>query len=561
MNSTDLYTPWPDEFQAHYKRLGLWSGDVLSQLIRPHAFSRGHKTAVTDSERSITYRELYVTSESHAYKLWDLGLRKGDRVVLHMPNCVEFFEVLFSLLRLGVIPVMALPLQRESEITQLLEHSGARAYITKLGGAKCEYHGIANLVKRRNLAEYVICSNLSEDYCSLASLTLPMDENFKAESVAANEVAIFQLSGGTTGQAKLIPRTHDDYFYSIKKSVEICNLSDKTVYLAAMPLAHNFILSSPGTLGVLFAGGCVVIPDDPTAKTCFKLIDERQITMTALVPPLLLTWLSARNNKSSDEDLSSLKLIQVGGAKLSLSVAEKVSPTLGCKLQQVFGMAEGLVNYTRLDDPDEVILGSQGSPMSPEDEVMIVDDDDKAVAPGTAGHLLTRGPYTIRGYYGDKSQNDKAFTGDGFYRTGDIVKQLASGHMVVTGRSKDQINRGGEKISAEELENILLHNINVLDVAVISLPDEYLGECSCAVVIPKPGVDLTNKQAFKKIIFDFLRTKKIAAFKVPDRIEIIEQLPTTRFGKVDKKRLRAKYSKKVNLNKMNQLCNEEVFPV
>ncbi|WP_017531491.1 AMP-binding protein, partial [Pelosinus sp. HCF1] len=219
--------------------------------------------------------------------------------------------------------------------------------------------------------------------------------------------------------------------------------------------------------------------------------------------------------------------------------ARRVKPAFGCMLQQVFGMAEGLVNYTRLDDSEETIVSTQGRPMSKYDEIRIVDEDDVDVEPGSVGQLLTRGPYTIRGYYKAEEHNAKAFTPDGFFRTGDLVKVNESGYFVVEGRDKDQINRGGEKVAAEEVENHLLAHDAVLDAAIVSMPDEFLGERSCAFVIPRHQTPTAGE------LKRFLRERGIAAFKIPDRIEFIHSFPYTPLGKVSKKKLRQMIAKKL----------------
>lgn len=330
---------------------------------------------------------------------------------------------------------------------------------------------------------------------------------------------------------KLIPRTHDDYLYSVRESARICGLSQDSVYLVALPVAHNFPLSSPGTLGVLHAGGTVVLAPSPAPETVFDLVESERVTITAAVPPLALAWL--RSAASTGRDLSSLQVLQVGGAKFSEEAARLVRPRLHASLQQVFGMAEGLVNYTRLDDPEDIVVGTQGRPISPDDEIRVVDQQDRDVPPGATGHLLTRGPYTIRGYYRAPEHNARAFTADGFYRTGDLVRVIDGGYLVVEGRQKDQINRGGEKIAAEEVENHLLANDAVHDVAVVSMPDEYLGERSCAFVIPRDG-DRPRPIELKR----FLRERGLAEYKLPDRIEVVGEFPHTPVGKVSKAELR-----------------------
>jgi len=345
------------------------------------------------------------------------------------------------------------------------------------------------------------------------------------------DVAFMQISGGSTGLSKLIPRTHDDYIYTLRESAVICGLDERSVFLAALPIAHNFPMSSPGVLGALYAGARVVLSPNPSPETAFALIERERVTVTSLVPPLVLLWLEAR--KTSTRDLSSLQVMQVGGAKLASEVARRIRPQLGVTLQQVFGMAEGLVNYTRLTDPEELIVACQGRPISPDDEVLILDDLGEPVADGEPGHLLTRGPYTIRAYHNNASANARSFTDDGFYRTGDIVKRDAQGNLTVQGRATDHINRAGEKISAEEIEDHLLAHPHVFDAAVVSIPDDYLGERSCAFIIPKG--DKPKGAALKQ----WIRQRGLADFKVPDQIVFVEKFAETAALKMSRKELRA----------------------
>jgi 2,3-dihydroxybenzoate-AMP ligase len=234
----------------------------------------------------------------------------------------------------------------------------------------------------------------------------------------------------------------------------------------------------------------------------------------------------------ADHDLSSLKVLQVGGQRFQPEHARLVRRQLGCTLQQVFGMAEGLLNYTRLDDPEDVIVGTQGRPMLAQDEVRVVDDNDRDVADGVTGELLTRGPYTLRGYFRAPEHNGRCFTSDGWYRSGDLVR-WHNGNLIVEGRIKDLINRGGEKISAEELENLIVAHPGVIQAAVVAMPDRILGERVCAFLVTRDGTVLAPDQ-----LNQFLADRGLARFKLPERIEIVAELPLTKVGKVDKNALR-----------------------
>ncbi|HEK9099512.1 (2,3-dihydroxybenzoyl)adenylate synthase [Bacillus pfraonensis] len=526
---------WPKEFADQYKEEGCWRGETFGEMLRERAMKHGDQIAVTSGENHLSYSELDKRVDRLAAGFLNLGIKQTDRVVLQLPNITEFFEVCFALFRIGALPVFALPSHRSSEISYFCEFAEATAYIISDKQLGFDYRKLAREVKEKvSTLQHVIVVGEEEEFVGIHDLYLePVD----LPEVKSSDVAFLQLSGGTTGLSKLIPRTHDDYIYSLRVSAEICKLDQESVYLAVLPVAHNYPLSSPGVLGTLYAGGRVVLSSGGSPDEAFSLIEKERVTITALVPPLALVWLDAKASRTND--LSSLEVIQVGGAKFSAEVAKRVRPTFGCTLQQVFGMAEGLVNYTRLDDPEEIIIHTQGRPMSEFDEIRVVDEDDNDVEPGQVGSLLTRGPYTIRGYYKAEEHNAKSFTSDGFYRTGDLVKINGQGYLVVEGRDKDQINRGGEKVAAEEVENHLLAHVAVHDVAIVSMPDDYLGERTCAFVIARGQAPTVGDLKM------FLRNRGIAAYKIPDRIEFIESFPQTGVGKVSKKELRKAITEKL----------------
>ncbi|GAA0134023.1 (2,3-dihydroxybenzoyl)adenylate synthase [Paenibacillus sp. YSY-4.3] len=542
---------WPHEFAERYRKEGCWSGETFGEMLRDRAQAYGERIAIVSGERRISYAELDARTDRLAEGMLSIGIEPQDRVVVQLPNIAEFFEVIFALFRIGALPVFALPLHRRHEISYISEFSEAKAYVIADKDAGFDFRELAREVIREVPSlQHILVVGEPQEFVALQELYREPEAGSEAESTtqklgengkpvgslpkpSPEDVAFLQLSGGTTGLPKLIPRTHDDYICSLRLSAEICGLNEHSVYLAVLPAAHNYPLSSPGVLGTLYAGGRVVLADGASPDEAFPLLIRERVTITALVPPLALVWLDAAVRLRPE--FPHLQVLQVGGAKFSAEAAARVKPILGCQLQQVFGMAEGLVNYTRLDDPDEVIVHTQGRPMSPLDEIRIVDDEDNEVLLGEAGHLLTRGPYTIRGYYKAEEHNAKAFTSDGFYRTGDLVRIDSAGYLTVEGRDKDQINRGGEKVAAEEVENQLLAHPEVHDAAVVAMPDEYLGERTCAFVIPDPAADTPLSGVQLKA---FLRERGLAAFKIPDRIEFIDSFPKTKVGKVSKKALR-----------------------
>ncbi|MEV7009488.1 AMP-binding protein [Streptosporangium sp. NPDC051022] len=496
---------WPEDVAARYRAAGHWRGETFGRMLRDLAARYGERPALVSPSARWTYRDLDERADRLAAGLRGLGIGPGDRVVVQLPNVPEFHQVCFALFRLGAWPVFALPAHRSAEISYFCAFTEAAAYVCPDDGHRA----------------------FAPDTPALVLGELPEADPVELPEPDPAGVAFLQLSGGSTGLPKLIPRTHDDYIYSFRASAEICGLTPDSVYLCALPAAHNFPMSSPGVFGALSAGAASVLAPDPSPGTCFPLIERERVTITALVPPLALVWLDAA--AAGAHDLSSLRVLQVGGAKFSREAAKRVGPELGCTLQQVFGMAEGLVNYTRLDDPEDVIVSTQGRPISPDDEILVVDDEDRE---SETGHLLTRGPYTIRGYWRAEEHNRTAFTADGFYRTGDIVRRTPTGHLVVEGRAKDQINRGGDKIAAEEVENHLLAHPAIHDANVVAVPDPYLGERTCAYVICRG--EAPSKAALRA----FLRDRGIAAFKIPDRFEFVDAFPQTAVGKVSKRHLR-----------------------
>ncbi|MEU0007602.1 AMP-binding protein [Streptomyces sp. NPDC006314] len=526
--SEDLVSP-PAAVTRRYQELGYWTGETLGEW--PSGMpDRGARTALITPDRHLTFDEVDRAADRMAAGLRARGVRAGERVVVQLPNTPEFVVLSLALFRLGALPVFALPAHREAEITHLVDTAEATVYVCPSESLGSEYGRLAKEVAAR-------CATLREVLVAGGSGSFGALEEVDAEPVGLPapdplDVALFLLSGGTTGRPKLIPRTHADYTYQLRETARLCGFGPDSRYLAALPAAHNFALACPGVLGVLRLGGTAVLAPAPTPEVCFPLVEQARATATSLVPPLLALWLEA--TEWNECDLSSLRLLQVGGAKLDADTAQQVPAALGCTLQQVYGMAEGLLNFTRLDDPWDVVCRTQGRPLSPADEILVLRPDGGPAAPGEPGELLTRGPYTLRGYYRAPEHNRVRFTEDGYYRTGDLVTRTTGGNLEVVGRVNDVINRGGEKVPAQELEEHLVADHRIAAAAVIALPDELMGECTCACIVPG---DVGDPPTLREVQAA-LRARGIAAYKLPDRLVVRAGLPLTAVGKVDKKALR-----------------------
>ena len=344
------------------------------------------------------------------------------------------------------------------------------------------------------------------------------------------DVSTMLLSGGTTSLSKLIPRTHDDYVLNARLCGAAAAFNERTVFMAILPLGHNYNLASPGMLGAFYHGGTVVIASGTSVDEVFSLVQRERVTVIAAAVPLITTWLNS--GALAAYDLSSLAVVQNGGARLAPELRRRLRQQLGCTPQEIYGTAEGLINMTRLDDPDELLLESSGAPVCDDDEIMVIDDAGGEVRNGEAGELVTRGPYTIRGYYNAPDRNAEAFLPGGWYRMGDVVRRRGR-YVYTEGRRKDMINRGGEKISCEEIENLILAHPKVKSAVLVGMPDPVFGEKACACVVTLPGETL----AFADLIA-FLRERQIASFKLPERLEIFGELPVSPVGKILKRELR-----------------------
>ncbi|MDZ5699775.1 (2,3-dihydroxybenzoyl)adenylate synthase [Chelativorans sp. M5D2P16] len=523
---------WPEELANRYRERGYWIDEPLTRIPTEQRRLRPEATAVICGERRFTYAEMDAFSSNLAARLAAQGLGKGDTALVQLPNVAEFYIVFFALLRIGVAPVNALFSHRKLELTGYAGQIAPRVLIASRrhelfadDGFIAELRKVSPGLSLALLHDEALPDNSLDHWMRSAP-----EESPDFSPAAPDEVAFFQLSGGSTGTPKLIPRTHNDYDYSVRASAEICGLTPKTRFLCALPAGHNFPLSSPGALGVFHAGGCLVMAPNPEPLACFALIERHAVDMAALVPPAVALWLQAAPDHR--DALSSLKLVQVGGASFADSLAKQVPEALGCRLQQVFGMAEGLVNYTRLDDADELVFTTQGRPISPDDEVKIVDEDGREVADGEPGMLATRGPYTFRGYYRSPEHNARVFDAEGFYYSGDVVQRTPAGYLRVVGRVKDQINRGGEKVASEEVENLILLHPDVTHAALVAMQDTLLGEKSCAFIVSR------NPDLKAPALRRHLLALGVAEYKLPDRVRLIDKMPLTAVGKIDKKTLR-----------------------
>ena len=528
------FVPFDAERAKRYRQAGYWRGRALETVLRDAATAWPDKPAVIDARGSHTFAELDARADRMAAALAHSGIRPGDRMLVQLPNSREFAVAVFALLRAGVVPVLCLPGHRRAELGHFADVSGAVGMVIPDTAAGFDYREMAAQLTatRPALRHILVVGNPGpfESWSALADFDSAGPPQF---TVDTGEPAVLLVSGGTTGLPKLIPRTHDDYLYNATVCAQACEMVHDDVYLVALPAGHNFPFACPGLLGSMTVGATTVFTDDPSPECVFPLIQQHRVTVTGLVNALAKLWTQACEWEPVLP--TSLRLVQVGGSRLSPEEARHIYDGLTSGLQQIFGMAEGMLQFTRPHDPVEIVLNTQGRAMSPDDELRVVDEAGQPVAPGEEGELLVRGPYTLNGYYRAPEANARSFTPDGFYRSGDRVRIFGdgplAGNIEVVGRIKDVIHRGGETVSATDLEDHLLTHPAIYTAAAVALPDEYLGEKICAAVVYRGApISLAELNAF-------LDERGASAHARPDALVALPSLPMTAVGKIDKKKL------------------------
>jgi 2,3-dihydroxybenzoate-AMP ligase len=533
----DGVVPFPPEFARRYREKGYWRDLSLAEEFAPVFRRHAERVAVIDGEAHITYAEIDRVSDRLALNLLEAGLAPLDRVVVQLPNVAEFVFLYFALQKIGCIPIAALVTHRFLEVSQFAKLSGAAACVTPDRHGDFDFTEMVRRVRKGtpSVKLGIVLGEAPAGFLSLSHLVSREPkrppEDLRALKIDPTDPAIFQLSGGTTGVPKLIPRAHNDYAYNSRLAVEVCGVTGDSVLLLALPIAHNLPLACPGLQGTMLQGAKVVLSVSAKPEDLFGLIVRHRVTHLKVVPALLIRLIN--DPAIGKYDLASLRVIQSGGQRMQPEVRVRTQGLIpGVTVQENFGMSEGMLFFVRLDDPEDVRMETCGRPLSPDDEVKLVDEEGREVARGEAGELTCRGPYTLRGYYGVPEYNARQFTPEGFYRSGDLMRLHPSGNYVVEGRKKDLINRGGEKISAEEIENLILGHPAVQNIACVPMPDPNLGEKMCACVIPKKGRSLSLKE-----LVEFLKDREIAKFKLPERLEVLSDFPVSSFGKVSKKAL------------------------
>ncbi|MFJ2770760.1 AMP-binding protein [Streptomyces sp. NPDC087300] len=452
----DGCTPWPEEFVDRYWAAGHWSGNTLDNLLRGWALEYGPRTALVHDDTRLTYANLNRRVDRVAAGFRLRGLRPGQRVVVQLPNVPEFVVTVFALMRVGAVPVLCPLPHRTAEVSPLVRLTQAVGYV-----GPSTYQGFDHTAMAADIAaegpflrrvfSYEAPGTSSPfggmrvdasscHYFPLSSIDAPPD---RAVAQSADQVAfLLPADGAPTTEPRLVPRTHNDYVHQARAAAELVSLTADDVYLAALPAGSPFAFGCPGIVGTLSVGGTVVLAENAEPGACLPLVEREQVTLTSVTPADAERWLDGL--PTAQADLSSLRLVQIsevgpisGGGALARTTVERMGSEWGCRPQRVFGGAEGPLLFTRPTDPDETVRTTQGRPLSPDDEIRLVDSDGRDVPDGASGELLGRGPYTPRGHYRAPDHDARTFTPDGYFRTGALARRTPAGDLVVTGHLAD----------------------------------------------------------------------------------------------------------------------------
>ena len=541
---------WPKEFEAKFRECGFWEDVALGDRLDEWVARYGDNAAIACQGRDISFREMGRQVDLLACHMAETGLRRYDRVILQLFNVPELIYVFYACLKIGAIPVCTLPTHRVAEIGFLARETEAELHVIPGGVVKgFDYDEFAAAMRAEspNLRQILTMGEpcLPDMFSIGRILAGEVDPSALARLAQhrpdASEPAIFQLSGGTTGTPKIIPRTHNDYYYNAKCVARAMEFTETDRVLTPMPMTHNGPIINC-LLPIHLAGGCCVLTESFAPQSILRTISAHRATHVGGAVVLMHRMLEVPRESRDQYDLSSLNLLWWSGNIDREDQLKLKAMFHNCDIGQNYGMAEGLICLTRNGDPPEVKALTVGRPVSEADEVRLVDvNTGRDAAVGEIGELWCRGPYTIRGYYKAEERNLEAFTPDGFYKTGDLLRQDADGNLSWVGRIKDCISRGGEKVNAEEVELCISGHPRIKDVAVVAMPDKAMEERICAFVVLHPGETASLDDLTRYLV----EQVGIARFKVPERLEILDELPLTKVGKTNKKYLREVITEKL----------------
>ncbi len=543
----DGVVPYKEEDEQEYIRRGWWRGLTLGDYLDRAADMHPNKVAFVDRIGRYTYRQAREKADRLAIGLIKMGIEPLDRVLVQLPNWNEFIFAYFACQKIGAIPVLLIDRYRQFEIDRLLKITGATAWIVARRTHKFDFAPmVEDVLKDHPEVKHVVTVRGKMNRAGSKSLEELIEENPltpDARSELADrrpdprQVAHMGPTGGTTGEPKIVPRTHN----SLACAVEFCSMSwdqhCEDINMIVGPVGHDLSFSK-GLLGsVITQGRLVFQASTDTADIC-QTIQRERVTSIIWVPTLAQKMLQFKG--IGDFDLGSLKKMHSGGGASHREMVKEIMERFRICYYNGYGGTEGMTCITRTTDDYETICCTVGRPTFPYDTYKVIDARGETLPTNTPGELLVKGPCIFSGYFNNPEENDKVFEENGFFRTGDLATINEEGYITLCGRIKEMINRGGESISATEIEKLIIRHPKVVTVAVVPMPDKLMGERVCAYIEVESGTSLT----FEAVI-EFLKSQNAAVLQLPERIVFTETMPMTKAGKLDKQALRKDIEKKV----------------
>ena len=534
------FTPYKEEDAQKYSSRRWWSGLTFGDILDRAADIQPEKEAFVDMNTRLTYGEARTKTNRLAIGLINLGIQPLDRVLVQLPNWNEFVFAYFALQKIGAIPVLLIDRYRQLEINHLITLTGATSWIAPYRYKKTDYVPIINDILEENPElKNIITVRGNRNQMPFSSLERLIE---KAELTEENlsqladrrpdpmQVAHMGPTGGTTGAPKIVPRTHNSLITGIEYCSKSWEQNSQDVNLLAGPIGHDLTFTK-GFIGSIIMLGKIIFLDSTNDKEICETIEKEKVTSIIWVPTLAQRMLQYKD--LDKHDLSSLKKMHSAGGTSHPDLVKDVTKKLRMKFYNGYGGTEGMTTITRTTDDVETICTTVGRPTCPYDTYKVIDKEGNELSPNRQGELVLKGPGVFTGYYNNPKENKEAFTKDGFFRTGDVATIDEKGYIRITGRIKEMINRGGESISATEIEKLINHHPDVAAVAVIPMPDPVMGEKVCAYIQPQTGKQLSSNE-----ILSFLKDRKASVLHLPERVEFIDAMPYTGAEKVDKKSLR-----------------------
>jgi len=514
---------------ARYQKSGHWGSETFYSVLAARAVAHADRVAIVDRGRRITYGELKTRVDRVAAGFKALGIGSGDVVTIQLPNWAEFAYVFFALERLGAVANQIGPDFRSREVDYILRFSESRAFVCPASFKSFDYVKMIGEL-RPGLPDLKVVCVLGRPASSGTGL-VSLDALVEAGAVpppgagqGANDVMRMAFTSGTTGNPKGVIHSHNTTLSTCRTLNDDMRVTPDEVFLIYLPLGLNWGYLT--LVQTVMAGARAVLLDQFSARAALELIQRERVTYIPTAPASIIAMLNDAD--LGRVDLASLRVIITGGASCPIETIREFRARMRGHLIELYGMLEtGFHTYTRLDDDPEAVTGTVGR-VSSGLGLRLIDESGHDIGPGDEGEIAAQGPSVHLGYHKNPTANAELFTADGWFRTGDLGQFDSAGNVKIVGRLKEMINRGGKKFFPREIEEILYTHPKILHAAIVGVPDPRLGERNCLCVIPRPGQTLTLDEAVS-----YLRDG-VATYKLPETIEVFDELPFTPTGKIQR---------------------------